>query len=51
MARRFKDQSMDFELGENFVFNQNLARDLIDNQIHIRPFPKHILLLGRVCHV
>ncbi|KAF5764957.1 hypothetical protein HanRHA438_Chr15g0710221 [Helianthus annuus] len=42
---------MDFELGENFAFNQKLARDLVDNQTHIRPLPEHLLLLERVCHV
>ncbi|KAM0013958.1 hypothetical protein Hdeb2414_s0040g00736211 [Helianthus debilis subsp. tardiflorus] len=30
MAWRFKNQSMDFDLGENFVFNQQQAQDLID---------------------
>ncbi|KAJ0618311.1 hypothetical protein HanPSC8_Chr02g0057641 [Helianthus annuus] len=50
MAWRFKDQSMDFELGENFVFNQNMAWDLIDNRSPIRPVPKHIFLLDRVSH-
>ncbi|KAJ0681705.1 hypothetical protein HanPI659440_Chr16g0639101 [Helianthus annuus] len=46
MAWRFKDQSMDFELRENFAFNQKLAQDLIDNRSPIRPLPKHILPLG-----
>ncbi|MFS7913845.1 hypothetical protein Hanom_Chr02g00146541 [Helianthus anomalus] len=41
---------MDFDFGKKFVFNQNMARDLIDNQSPIRPLPEHILLLGRVCH-
>ncbi|KAJ0614751.1 hypothetical protein HanIR_Chr02g0065941 [Helianthus annuus] len=50
MAWRFKDHSMDFELRENFVFNQNMARDLIDNRSPIRPLPKHIFLLDRVSH-
>ncbi|KAF5813287.1 hypothetical protein HanRHA438_Chr03g0107591 [Helianthus annuus] len=42
---------MNFELGENFAFDQQLARDLIDNQSPIRPLPEHLLLLGRICHV
>ncbi|MFS7967731.1 hypothetical protein Hanom_Chr09g00789221 [Helianthus anomalus] len=49
MVWRFKDQTMSFDLGEGFVFNQELARALIDNQSPIRPLPKHFLLLGRVC--
>ncbi|MFS7950078.1 hypothetical protein Hanom_Chr06g00579111 [Helianthus anomalus] len=48
MAWRFKNQSMDFELGENFACNQNMAQDLIDKRSPIRPLPEHILLLGRV---
>ncbi|KAJ0744622.1 hypothetical protein HanPI659440_Chr10g0389741 [Helianthus annuus] len=44
-------QSMSFDLGEDFVFNQRLAQALIDNRSPIRPLPEHLLLLGRVCHV
>ncbi|MFS7937205.1 hypothetical protein Hanom_Chr05g00424891 [Helianthus anomalus] len=51
MAWRFKDQTMNFELGENFAFNQQLAKDLIDNRSLIRPLPEHLLLLGQICHV
>ncbi|MFS7907097.1 hypothetical protein Hanom_Chr01g00067281 [Helianthus anomalus] len=50
MVWRFKDQSMDFELGENIAFNQNMARDLIDNRSPTHPLPKHIILLSRVSH-
>ncbi|KAM0007697.1 hypothetical protein Hdeb2414_s0135g00808311 [Helianthus debilis subsp. tardiflorus] len=42
---------MNFDLGENFIFNQNLAQDLIDNRSPIRHLPEHLLLLERVCHV
>ncbi|KAM0034465.1 hypothetical protein Hdeb2414_s0016g00498431 [Helianthus debilis subsp. tardiflorus] len=49
MVWRFKDQTMSFDLGEDFVFNQELARALIDNKSPIRPLPKNLLLLGRVC--
>ncbi|KAM0063164.1 hypothetical protein Hdeb2414_s0003g00087861 [Helianthus debilis subsp. tardiflorus] len=51
MVWRFKDQSMIFELGEDFVFDQRLGQDLIDNRSPIRPFSEHLLLLGRVCYV
>ncbi|KAJ0589265.1 hypothetical protein HanIR_Chr04g0184141 [Helianthus annuus] len=51
MVWRFKYQSMDFDLGKNFVFNQKLAQDLIDNWSPICPLPEHLLLLGWVYHV
>ncbi|KAJ0753124.1 hypothetical protein HanPI659440_Chr09g0332241 [Helianthus annuus] len=46
---KFKDQSMSFDLGEDFVFDHQLAQALIVNQSPIRPLPEHLLLLGRVC--
>ncbi|KAJ0725337.1 hypothetical protein HanPI659440_Chr12g0457621 [Helianthus annuus] len=49
MVWRFKDQTMSFDLGEGFVFNQELARALIDNQSPILPLHEHFLLLGLVC--
>ncbi|MFS7923475.1 hypothetical protein Hanom_Chr03g00261131 [Helianthus anomalus] len=49
MVWRFKDQTLSFDLGEDFVFNQELALALIDNNSPIRPLPEHFLLLGRVC--
>ncbi|KAL9997270.1 hypothetical protein Hdeb2414_s0023g00630031 [Helianthus debilis subsp. tardiflorus] len=49
MVWRFKDQTMSFDLGEDYVFNQELARALIDNKSPIRPLPEHFLLLGRIC--
>ncbi|KAJ0725994.1 hypothetical protein HanPI659440_Chr12g0465241 [Helianthus annuus] len=48
MRWRFKDQTMSFELGEDFVFDQNLARALIEHKSPIRPLHEHFLLLGRV---
>ncbi|KAL9992256.1 hypothetical protein Hdeb2414_s1196g00991131 [Helianthus debilis subsp. tardiflorus] len=49
MAWRFKDQTMSFDLGDNFVFNKELACALIEHSSPIRPLPEHFLLLGRVC--
>ncbi|KAJ0614896.1 hypothetical protein HanIR_Chr02g0067671 [Helianthus annuus] len=49
MVWRFKDQTMSFDLGEDFVFNKELARALIDNKSPIRPLPEHLLLWGWVC--
>ncbi|MFS8034104.1 hypothetical protein Hanom_Chr17g01577281 [Helianthus anomalus] len=49
MRWRLKDQSMSFDLGEDFVFDKTLARALIENQSPIRPLPEHFLLLGRLC--
>ncbi|KAJ0452961.1 hypothetical protein HanHA300_Chr15g0584971 [Helianthus annuus] len=49
MRWRFKDQTMSFDLGEDFVFNQELARSLIEHNSPIRPLHEHFLLLGRVC--
>ncbi|MFS7965437.1 hypothetical protein Hanom_Chr09g00762231 [Helianthus anomalus] len=49
MVWRFKDQTMSFDLGDDFVFNKTLAKALIENQSHTRPLPEHILLWGRVC--
>ncbi|KAJ0734679.1 hypothetical protein HanPI659440_Chr11g0422961 [Helianthus annuus] len=51
MVWRFKDQSMVFKLGEDFVFDHQLAQALVDNQSPTRPLPEHFLLLGRVCFV
>ncbi|KAM0039637.1 hypothetical protein Hdeb2414_s0012g00384331 [Helianthus debilis subsp. tardiflorus] len=49
MVWRFKDHTMSFDLGEDFVFNKEFAGALIDNQSPIRPLPEHLLLWGRVC--
>ncbi|KAM0064885.1 hypothetical protein Hdeb2414_s0003g00108291 [Helianthus debilis subsp. tardiflorus] len=49
MRWRFKDQSMSFDLGEDFVFDQELARALIEHKSLIRPLHEHFLLLGRLC--
>ncbi|KAJ0770616.1 hypothetical protein HanPI659440_Chr07g0259681 [Helianthus annuus] len=49
MVWRFKDQTMSFDLGDDFVFNKELARALIDHRSPIRPLHEHFLLLGRVC--
>uniref|UniRef100_A0A251VF62 Uncharacterized protein n=1 Tax=Helianthus annuus TaxID=4232 RepID=A0A251VF62_HELAN len=49
MRWRFKDQSMSFDLGEDFVFDQELARALIEHKSPIRPLHEHFLLLGRLC--
>ncbi|MFS7966679.1 hypothetical protein Hanom_Chr09g00776631 [Helianthus anomalus] len=38
MVWRFKDQTMSFDLGDDFVFNKELARALIDHRSPIRPF-------------
>ncbi|KAJ0818584.1 hypothetical protein HanPI659440_Chr00c01g0704161 [Helianthus annuus] len=40
---------MSFDLGDDFVFNKELARALIDHRSPIRPLHEHFLLLGRVC--
>ncbi|KAJ0582075.1 hypothetical protein HanRHA438_Chr04g0191031 [Helianthus annuus] len=49
MRWRFKDQTMSFDLGEDFVFDQRLARALIEHKSPIRPLHEHFLLLGRLC--
>ncbi|KAJ0678439.1 hypothetical protein HanOQP8_Chr12g0447961 [Helianthus annuus] len=49
MKWRFKDQSMSFDLDDNFVFDKTLARALVAHQSPIRPLPEHFLLLGRLC--
>ncbi|KAJ0713833.1 hypothetical protein HanPI659440_Chr13g0482861 [Helianthus annuus] len=49
MRWRFKDQSMSFDLGEDFVFDQELARALIEHKSPIHPLHEHFLLLGRLC--
>ncbi|MFS8020130.1 hypothetical protein Hanom_Chr15g01411911 [Helianthus anomalus] len=49
MRWRFKDQSMSFDLGEDFVFDQELARDLIEHKSPIRPLHENFLSLGRLC--
>ncbi|KAM0037493.1 hypothetical protein Hdeb2414_s0013g00403781 [Helianthus debilis subsp. tardiflorus] len=49
MRWRFKDQSMFFDLGEDFVFDQELARALIEHKSSIRPLHEHFLLVGRLC--
>ncbi|KAJ0765406.1 hypothetical protein HanPI659440_Chr08g0303071 [Helianthus annuus] len=48
MRWRFKDQSMSFDLDEDFVFNESLVRALVEHQSPIRPLPEHFLWLGRV---
>uniref|UniRef100_A0A251RPF2 Transposase (putative) gypsy type domain-containing protein n=1 Tax=Helianthus annuus TaxID=4232 RepID=A0A251RPF2_HELAN len=48
MRWRFKDQSMSFDLDEDFVFNESLGRALVEHQSPIRPLPEHFLWLGRV---
>ncbi|MFS7932741.1 hypothetical protein Hanom_Chr04g00371511 [Helianthus anomalus] len=48
MRWRFKDQSMSFDLDENFVFNESLGRALVEHQSPIRPLPEHFLWLSRV---
>ncbi|MFS7922309.1 hypothetical protein Hanom_Chr03g00247581 [Helianthus anomalus] len=40
---------MSFDLGEDFVFDQELARALIEHKSPIRPLHERFLLLGRVC--
>ncbi|KAM0064707.1 hypothetical protein Hdeb2414_s0003g00106241 [Helianthus debilis subsp. tardiflorus] len=49
MRWRFKDQTMSFDLGEDFVFDQELACALIEHKSPIRPLHEHFILLGRVC--
>ncbi|KAJ0681795.1 hypothetical protein HanPI659440_Chr16g0640101 [Helianthus annuus] len=49
MRWRFKDQSVSFDLGEDFVFDQELARSLIERKSPICPLYEHFLLLGRLC--
>ncbi|KAM0018838.1 hypothetical protein Hdeb2414_s0026g00678661 [Helianthus debilis subsp. tardiflorus] len=49
MRWRFKDQKMSFDVGEDFFFDQELARALIEHKSPIRPLHEHFLLLGRVC--
>ncbi|KAJ0587871.1 hypothetical protein HanIR_Chr04g0168151 [Helianthus annuus] len=39
---------MSFDLDEEFVFNESLARALVEHQSPIRPLPEHFLWLGRV---
>ncbi|MFS8026498.1 hypothetical protein Hanom_Chr16g01487451 [Helianthus anomalus] len=49
MRWRFKDQSMSFDLGEDFVFDQELVRAQIEHKSPVRPLHEHFLLLGRLC--
>ncbi|KAJ0941820.1 hypothetical protein HanPSC8_Chr03g0084591 [Helianthus annuus] len=49
MVWRFKDQTMSFDLGDDFVFNKTLAKALIKNRSSICSLPEHLLLWGRVC--
>ncbi|KAM0046644.1 hypothetical protein Hdeb2414_s0009g00318921 [Helianthus debilis subsp. tardiflorus] len=49
MVWRFKDQTMSFDLGDDFVFNKELAQTLIENKSPIRPLPEYFLLWGQVC--
>ncbi|MFS7966253.1 hypothetical protein Hanom_Chr09g00771681 [Helianthus anomalus] len=49
MRWRLKDQSMSFDLDEDFVFDKTLALALAAHQSPIRPLPEHFLLLGRLC--
>ncbi|MFS8006874.1 hypothetical protein Hanom_Chr14g01254311 [Helianthus anomalus] len=44
-----KDQSLSFDLGEDFVFDKELARALIEHKSPICPLHEHFLLLGRLC--
>ncbi|MFS7980487.1 hypothetical protein Hanom_Chr10g00940001 [Helianthus anomalus] len=39
---------MSFDLGDNFVFNKELACALIEHSSPIRPLPEHFLLLGQI---
>ncbi|MFS7916193.1 hypothetical protein Hanom_Chr02g00174241 [Helianthus anomalus] len=48
MRWRFKEQSMSFDLGEDFVFDKDLAHALIEHQSPIRPLHEHFLLLGQL---
>ncbi|MFS7979618.1 hypothetical protein Hanom_Chr10g00929831 [Helianthus anomalus] len=48
---RFKGQSMDFDLKENFIFDQVFAQNQVDNRSPIHPLPEHMLLLGRVSQI
>ncbi|KAF5791941.1 hypothetical protein HanRHA438_Chr09g0412321 [Helianthus annuus] len=47
MVWRFKDQTMPFDLGDDF--KKKSARSLIEKKSPIRPLPEHFLLWGRVC--
>ncbi|MFS7984885.1 hypothetical protein Hanom_Chr11g00991951 [Helianthus anomalus] len=49
MVWRFKDQTMSFDLGDDFVFNKDLAHALIEHKSSIRPLHEHFLLLGQIC--
>ncbi|KAJ0691570.1 hypothetical protein HanPI659440_Chr15g0576511 [Helianthus annuus] len=49
MRWRFKDQSMSFDLDDDFVFDKTLARALVAHQSPICPLPEHFLLLGCLC--
>ncbi|KAM0045869.1 hypothetical protein Hdeb2414_s0009g00309051 [Helianthus debilis subsp. tardiflorus] len=49
MRWRFKDQTMSFDLDEDFVFDRELARALIKHKSPVRPLHEHFLLLGRLC--
>ncbi|KAJ0557808.1 hypothetical protein HanRHA438_Chr07g0314191 [Helianthus annuus] len=49
MRWRFKDQTMSFDLDDDFVFDKALARALVEHRSPIRPFPEHFLFLGRLC--
>ncbi|KAJ0529625.1 hypothetical protein HanHA89_Chr10g0380031 [Helianthus annuus] len=49
MRWRLKDQTMSFDLGEDFVFDHELARALIEHKSPVRPLHEHFLLLGRLC--
>ncbi|KAJ0917267.1 hypothetical protein HanRHA438_Chr05g0204081 [Helianthus annuus] len=48
MRWRSKDQTMSFDLDENFVFDENLVRALIEHKSPIRPLSEHLFWLGRV---
>ncbi|MFS7981994.1 hypothetical protein Hanom_Chr10g00957551 [Helianthus anomalus] len=49
MRWRFKDQTMSFDLGEDFVFDRELAHALIEHKSPICPLHEHFLLLDRLC--
>ncbi|KAJ0726122.1 hypothetical protein HanPI659440_Chr12g0466681 [Helianthus annuus] len=42
---------MNFELADEFTYDDNLAEDLIDNKSPIRPLPEQMFLLGRICWI
>ncbi|KAJ0435393.1 hypothetical protein HanIR_Chr17g0892831 [Helianthus annuus] len=49
MRWRLKDQTLSFDLGEDFVFDHELAHALIEHKSPVRPLHEHFLLLGHLC--